>query len=252
MANGLEGDGRLRMGRVPGETSGESSGEISGDSSGESEALSRIAEAAPFDSFTYDPGDPTPSLWHGSLVPYDQTVSDRQDILVYDSEPLNEALTVAGPVSLRLLASTSGRDTDWVAYWRVIHPATGQPALVGGGVLRARFRESLSAPRFLEPGGVTEYTIDLGDIGVVLPRSAVIRLEIASAAFPRYSRNLNTGGHNEMDTEYVVAKQRVYHSAEFPSALTLTVLRSPLQGPLPPGWPPGPEATREPGSTRYR
>jgi len=200
-ANGVGGDGVLRLGAEGG-----------------------AFDPVPYDTFTYDPDDPTPSLWHGSLVPYPAVLSDRRDVLVYQSEPLAEDITVAGPVSLRLMASTSGRDTDWVAYWRVIHPATGQPALVGGGVVRARFRESLATPELLEPGAVTEYTLDLGDIGVVLPRGAVIRLEIASAAFPRYSRNLNTGGHNEMDTVYVVAMQKVYHSAEFPSALLLTVL----------------------------
>jgi putative CocE/NonD family hydrolase len=181
-------------------------------------------QGAEFDSFVYDPADPTPSLWHGSLVPYPATLDERQDILVYESDPLMDGITIAGPVSLRLFASTSGADTDWVAYWRVIHPATGQPALLGGGALRARFRDSFQEPTLLEGGEVVEYTLDLGDFGVQLPPGAVIRLEIASAAFPRFSRNLNTGGHNEMETGFVPANQKIYHSERYPSALILPLI----------------------------
>ena len=90
--------------------------------------------------------------------------------------------------------------------------------------MRARFRESFRSPQLLEPGRVYAYTIDLGHIGLALPKGAVLRVEIASAAFPRLSRNLNTGGHNEMETAFVPALQEIFHTREHPSHLVLPVL----------------------------
>jgi len=176
------------------------------------------------DMFTYDPAEPTPNLWFGGLEPYDEVIRTREDILVYETVPLAEDLIVAGPVSLELFAATSALDTDWVVYWRVRSPDKEAFDLVGGGVLRARFRESFRAPQLLEKNRVYQYTVDLGHIGMGLPKGAVLRLEIASAAFPRFSRNLNTGGHNELETDYVSATQRIFHSQRYPTHLLLPVL----------------------------
>jgi len=57
-----------------------------------------------------------------------------------------------------------------------------------------------------------------------VPKGHRLRVEVAAAAFPMFSRNLNTGGHNEMDINFVIAEQTIYHSAEYPSHLVLPVI----------------------------
>ena len=92
------------------------------------------------------------------------------------------------------------------------------------GKIRARFRESMSQPSLLEPGKVYAYNLDLWQTGMTVPKGHRLRVEVASAAFPIFSRNLNTGGHNETETKFVTAEQSVYHSAEYPSHVVLPMI----------------------------
>ena len=103
----------------------------------------------------------------------------------------------------------------------------GHAHLVQEGIVRASYRDSDREPMPIEPGRMYEYTIDLWHTGITLEPGWRLQVEITSAFFPFFSRNLNTGGHNEMDTEYVKAKQKVYHSREFPSHMVLPVIRLP-------------------------
>jgi len=176
-----------------------------------------------YDSYVYDPAHPTPSLWYGALTSYDAAVQSREDILVYETEPLTDSLMIMGPVLARLYASSSAKDTDWVAYWRVIDEQGDQVPL-GRGTLRARFRNSPRYPELLRKHQIYEYTLDLWHMGMLIEPGWRIRLEIASACFPPFSRNLNTGGSNETDTEYVTAEQRIFHSHRHPSHLLLPVV----------------------------
>ena len=176
------------------------------------------------DTYSYDPGDPTPSLWWNAVVAYDSLVAARDDILVFETEPFADSFMVVGPVSATLYASTSGKDTDWVVYWRIIDADSGKQFPMGRAPLRARFRNSARQPELLEPDEVYEYTFDLWHMGVTITPGSKIRLEITSACFPDFSRNLNTGGNNEHETEYITASQRIYHSEEYPSHLLLPVI----------------------------
>jgi hypothetical protein len=204
-----------------------------------------LADSTP-DRYTYDPGDPTPAP-HFYEEPEDEdaendkkersveekkkqreafhekTTQARQDILVYVTEPLAEPLTFAGPMSATLFASTSGRDTDWFMRVMEVEP-DGKIFVLAEGKIRARFRKSMSEPELLEPGKVYEYPIDLWQTGITIPKGNRLRVEVASAAFPLFSRNLNTGGHNETETDYVPAEQAVYHDAAHPSHILLPVL----------------------------
>jgi putative CocE/NonD family hydrolase len=92
------------------------------------------------------------------------------------------------------------------------------------GKIRARFRHSMSRPSLLEPGKVYAYALDLWQTGITVPKGHRLRVEIASAAFPLFSRNLNTGGHNETETKSVPAKQTIYHNAEYPSHVVLPMI----------------------------
>ncbi|HUU84299.1 MAG TPA: CocE/NonD family hydrolase [Phycisphaerae bacterium] len=211
------------------------------------------AESPP-DRYTYDPGDPTPNpgFYEEPEQPegekaevksveqkkkerqahHENVTQSRQDILVYTSEPLKEPLTFAGPISAVLYASSSGRDTDWFVRLIEVEPDGKLFPLVEGKI-RARFRDSMAVPELLEPGRVYEYRLDLWQTGITISEGHRLRVEVASASFPLFSRNLNTGGHNEMDTEYVPAEQTIHHSAQYPSHVLLPVIPKEEEPPKP-------------------
>jgi putative CocE/NonD family hydrolase len=200
------------------------------------------ADSAP-DRYTYDPGDPTPDPGFyeepeekGAKKPksseeqakkrkayHDEVTNARKDILVYVTEPFKEPYTFAGPLSAVLYASSSARDTDWFVRLMEVDEKGKLFDLVEGK-LRARFRESSHNPSLLEPGKVYEYKIDLWQTGITVPAGRRLRVEVASASFPMFSRNLNTGGHNETETRFVPAEQVIYHSKEYPSHLLLPMI----------------------------
>lgn len=198
------------------------------------------------DEYVYDPGDPTPSPLmplpeedddgdeaadeeeeESELTTYEKVIAAREDILVYRTDPLEQALTFAGPITAVLYASSSAKDTDWFVRLSVIDDE-GEHSPLAEGKIRARFRRSCSKPELLEPGEVYEYTIDCWQTGFELPAGGRIQVEVASASFPMFSRNLNTGGHNEKETEFVSASQKIYHDAKHASHLVLPVI--PAQG----------------------
>jgi len=144
-------------------------------------------------------------------------------VLVYETAPLGAPLALVGPLSMELHASTSARDTDWVVTVSEVAP-DGRVFRLTQGAVRARFRDSTAAPTPFEPGAAARYVIDCWHTGVELPVGARLRVEVASAAFPLYSRNLGTGAHSEAGTEWVVAEQTVYHDAARPSHLLLPVV----------------------------
>jgi putative CocE/NonD family hydrolase len=92
------------------------------------------------------------------------------------------------------------------------------------GVARGRFRNGFDKPSLLTPGAITRYDIDVWFTSIVIPRGHRLRVSVASAAFPKYDRNLNTGGDNERDTKYVPAHQRIVHDAAHPSSIRLPVV----------------------------
>ncbi len=197
---------------------------------------------SPPDRYTYDPGDPTPypdyfeqSAEEDAKVQVieekkkareaqHQTVTDaRRDILVYQTEPLEEEITFAGPISATMYASTSAKDTDW--FMRLVEvEANGRINTLVEGKIRARYRKSMKKAEMLTPGEIYEYTLDLWQTGAAIPKGNRLRVEIASASFPMFSRNLNTGGHNEMETQYVPAEQTIYHDAAHPSHVLLPMI----------------------------
>jgi len=190
-----------------------------------------MAEPAdePFDEFLYDPNDPVPTLGGCNLFgcpagPKDQTAAEiRKDVLVFTSEPLSAEVEVTGPVKLVLYAATSARDTDWTAKLVDVHP-DGRPFNVCDGILRARYRDSLTEARLLEPGKAYRYEIDLWVTSSVFLPGHRIRVEISSSNFPRFDRNLNTGEPCGTGTNWTKATQTVYHDAEHSSYILLPVI----------------------------
>jgi len=172
----------------------------------------------PPDRYVYDPGDPTPD---------DRVGTSRKDILVYTTEPFEKPSTIAGPVSAVLYAASSARDTDWFVHLLEVDEE-GKPSILwangSGGHIRARYRNSLTKPELLKAGRIYKYTIDLWHTGITIPAGHRLRVEVSSAAFPMFNRNLNTGGNNETETRFVTADQTIYHDAAHPSYIRLPMI----------------------------
>jgi putative CocE/NonD family hydrolase len=147
----------------------------------------------------------------------------RPDILVYETEPLAERSAFAGPLTAVLHASTTGRDADWFVTLCEVN-AEGEIFQLTRGKIRARFRNSMRKPELPSPDAIYRYTIDFVQTGIRIAAGAKLRVEVAGAVFPLFSRNLNTGGHNETETEFVRAVHRIYHDRERPSYIEMPVI----------------------------
>jgi putative CocE/NonD family hydrolase len=150
-------------------------------------------------------------------------VEARPDVLVYSTPPLDEDLEVTGPVTLDLYAKSSAVDTDFTAKLVDMAP-NGFAQNLTEGILRARYRESMSVAKPLVPGTIYHLTIDLWSTSNVFLKGHKIRIEISSSNFPRFDRNLNTGKDTATDSVFVNATNTIYHDATHPSALILPVV----------------------------
>jgi putative CocE/NonD family hydrolase len=178
------------------------------------------------DAYVYDPWNPVPTGAIGgySRIPSDQrAIEARSDVLVYTSEPLASDVEVTGPVSLTVWVSSSAPDTDFTGKLVDVFP-DGTARALTDGILRARYRESKTAPKLLTPGQPVELNIDLGATSNVFRAGHRIRLEVSSSNFPRFDRNPNTGGTFGEDAELRRANQQVFHDVRRPSRLVLPVI----------------------------
>ena len=180
------------------------------------------------DEYTYDPGNPTPFVTDATSSqiggPDDYaSIQRRDDVLVYQTEPLTKAIEVTGPVRVDLYASSSARDTDFMAMLIDIWP-NGFRQRLCDGMVRARFRDGMDRPSLIEPGTIYRYSIDCWNTSQVFLAGHRICVQIASSAFPKFDRNLNTGEPLGQTREFVSAEQRIYHDAGHPSAVLLPVI----------------------------
>ncbi len=181
------------------------------------------------DTFTYDPADPTPYLIDSRELEeslnedYTQLNATRRDALVFTSAPLTRPLEVTGEMTAQLWATSDRLDTDWTIMLLDVWP-DGHAERVQDGLVRARFRRGMDREVPLVRARVERYDIDLWFTSMVFPAGHRLRVSVASALFPKYDRNLNTGGNNERDTTFVVAHQRVLHDAAHPSHVVLPVI----------------------------
>ena len=181
------------------------------------------------DTFTYNPGDPTPYLIDSRELEeslnedYTALNASRRDALVFTSKPLTRPLEVTGEMSATVWASSDARDTDWAVMLLDVFP-DGHAERVQDGFARARFRKGMDHEVPLVPGQAERYDIDLWFTSMVFPAGHRLRVSISSALFPKYDRNLNTGGNNERDSTFVVAHQRLLHDAAHPTHVVLPVV----------------------------
>jgi uncharacterized protein len=191
------------------------------------------ADVSIADRFKYDPANPVPSLGGNNCCgtptptgPQDQRpIEKRPDVLVYTSDVLQEELEVTGPVKVVLFASTDAVDTDFVAKLVDVYP-DGTSYNMAEGIVRARYRESLSKPTLLKPGQVYRFDIDLVGTSVAFLKGHRVRVQITSSHFPQFDRNPNTGAKFGTSAEVKAAEQSVYHDAERASHILLPVIPS--------------------------
>jgi uncharacterized protein len=185
------------------------------------------------DGFTYDPMNPVPSyggnvccepgLTGGSMDQRKMEV--RPDILVYTTPPLKEAMEVSGPVTVTLYVSSDRKDTDFSVKFIDVYP-DGRAYNLDETIQRLRYRDGYDKPLvWMEPNKVYKVTFQPMTTSNYFDAGHRIRLEITSSNFPRFDRNLNTGGDNYDETTTQVAHNEVHHSKLYPSSITITVVK---------------------------
>jgi uncharacterized protein len=184
------------------------------------------------DTFTYDPMKPVPSYGGnvcctGNAVQAgamdQQKMEERPDILVYTSDPLAEGVEVSGPVEVTLFVSSDAKDTDFTVKLLDVYP-DGRAYNLDETIQRLRYRDGYDKDVRMEAGKV--YEVKLGPLNTSnwFAPGHRIRIEVSSSNFPRFDRNLNTGGRNYDESVGVAARNVVHHGRGAPSRVTLTVV----------------------------
>ncbi|HKX27682.1 MAG TPA: CocE/NonD family hydrolase [Blastocatellia bacterium] len=198
----------------------------------------QLGEGAPGtdtpDRFDYDPMNPVAS--HGGNVcctgnavaggAFDQRrMEERPDILVYSSEPLKQGLEVSGPIEVTLYVSSDVKDTDFTVKLIDVYP-DGRAYNLDETIQRMRYRNGYDQPPvWMEAGKVYKVVLQPMVTSNYFEAGHRIRLEVSSSNFPRFDRNMNTGGKNYDEAQGVVAHNAVHHSRQYPSELKLTVVK---------------------------
>jgi putative CocE/NonD family hydrolase len=199
---------------------------------GDGELSFKKPAAIGVDTYRYDPQNPVPTTGGNNCCgtptlagPRDQRqLERREDIVVYTSEFLQNALTIAGPIKVKLFAATDGPDTDWMIKLVDVYPDdTAMP--ISEGILRAKFREGLDKIRLLTPNQVYEYTIELTATANVFKPGHRIRVDITSSNFPQFDRNPNTGEALGNSATIRVAQQSIHHGGSRLSHIQLPVVQ---------------------------
>jgi len=165
-------------------------------------------------------------IWN-SLEPI--PLSARNDILVFQSEPLEQDVEVTGEIVVKLWASSSAVDTDFTAKLIDVCPPNpdfpgGFDLNIGDGIIRARFRESIEQEKLMKPGTAYEFTIKLYPTSNVFKKGHRIRVDISSSNFPRFDINPNTGEPLNDHRRMITATNTIYHDSEHPSHILLPVI----------------------------
>ena len=173
-------------------------------------------------SFLYDPTAPVESLMSRPLLGPRDHRSVEGKMLTYTSRSLEQEVTVVGPVKAVLYVMSSAPDTDWVVRLCDVWP-DGRSMSVCDGILRARYRESLVQPTLMHPGQVYRVEIDMQATAQVFQEGHQLRVEVTSSDFPRYDRNMNTGGTFGLETQGQVANNTLFHDGSRASHILLPI-----------------------------
>jgi len=211
-----------------------------------------VASTDAFDSYVSDPAHPVPyrhapiqttyfpggSKWRTWLVEDQRFVEGRNDVLAWQTEPLASDVTIAGEVTARLFASTTGSDADWIVKLIDVYPErypenwdlAGFQLMVSNEVFRGRYRSSFEKPEAIPSNAVLEYAFSLHTQNYTFQRGHRIMVQVQSTWFPVIDRNPQTFVPNIFKAtaeDFRAATHRVYRSAEHPSRVEIPVVVRP-------------------------
>jgi putative CocE/NonD family hydrolase len=204
----------------------------------------------PWDQYVSDPAHPVPyrprpveqtydprgSRWRTWETEDQRFVDGRPDVLTWVSAPLDSDVTIAGDVTARLVASTTGRDADWVVKLIDVFPDSvpdnwkegGYELMVAHEIMRGRYRTGFSAPAPLAPDTPLDFTVDLHQQVYTFKRGHKLMVQVQSTWFPLYDRNPQTWVPNIFQakaSDYQAETHRIWHTPARPSRIEVTVLR---------------------------
>ena len=200
--------------------------------------------------FSFDPQDPVPTIGGGISAAdpimgagaFDQRgnsrffgcqdtlpLNARSDVLTFQTPPLENDVEVTGPITVKLHASSSARDTDFTAKLIDVCPLSddfpdGLAINLTDSIIRARYRNGWDTPELLEPGNVYEFVFELYPTSNIFKKGHRIRLDISSSNWPRFDANPNTGGDLGVERRLEIAEQTIYHESEHPSHVVLPII----------------------------
>lgn len=203
-----------------------------------------------YDEYISDPNHPVPytakihstkTMYNKSYMVEDQRfASSRPDVLTFESDDLQEDLTIAGPIEVELYVSTSGTDSDWIVKLIDVYPDTaknpednpnkieigGYQMLVRAEIMRGKFRNSLGNPEPFDPDEVTKINFRMNDTFHTFLKGHKLMIQIQSSWFPMFDRNPQTfcNIYEANEEDFQKAVQRVYHNNEYSSKIVLRVL----------------------------
>ncbi len=203
-----------------------------------------------FDAYESDPAHPVPyrhrpvdmtypedhpGSWYTWLVQDQRFVDNRPDVATWETEELKEDVTMAGQVTAKLYASTTGTDSDWVVKLIDVYPQnvasdwklSGFELMIADEIFRGRYRKSYEKPEAIVAGEVTPYTIDLHTANHVFLKGHRIMVQVQSTWFPLYDRNPQKFVANifeAKESDYQKATQRIYRTKEYPSRVEIGVV----------------------------
>ncbi len=156
-------------------------------------------------------------------------LSARNDVVVFQSEPLPADIEVTGELKVELWISSTAVDTDFTAKLIDVYPPSddfpgGFDLNIGDGILRTRFRESLVKEKLMKPGEISKVTIKLYPTSNVFKQGHRIRVDISSSNFPRFDVNPNTGEPLAQHRRSEIATNTIYHSEQYPSCIVLPII----------------------------
>ena len=200
--------------------------------------------------YTFDPRDPVPTMGGGISAAnqvmdagaFDQRghkrfygskdtlpLSARSDVLVFQTTVLEEDLEVTGPLTVKLWASSSAKDTDFTVKLIDVHPPNvdypeGYAQNISDSIIRGRYRNTRDHQELMNPGEVYEFEIVMYPSSNVFGKGHCIRLDVSSSNFPRFDINPNTGGPLGRDRRIVLAENTIYHDPDHPSHILLPII----------------------------
>jgi hypothetical protein len=204
-------------------------------------------DTAAFDAYVSDPANPVPyrqrpilgtyaqgSTWFTWLVDDQRFLSDRKDVLSWQTDVLTEDVTVTGDIMAHLYASTTGSDSDWIVKLIDVYPPeydadpkmANYQLMVANEIFRGRYRRGFEKAEAIGPNKVNEYAIDLRANDYTFKKGHRLMVQVQSTWFPLYDRNPQKFVENifkAKESDYQSAEQRIYRSAKYPSHVSVSV-----------------------------